>query len=146
MARRSRYKENSPQVTEPELVLEPIAPIVKLDHNLRDLLKILRLMDYLSTELENRVTVKQVKAFMYFAVKDALGEPKPLSELRSIEGFENMITRSMDIFLAPEKEGDEEMLDWLYRQPDPNGDKRNKLIRLTPKGIKACQIISGLLR
>jgi len=109
---------------------------IKLKHGFQ-------LMNFLS-EHGDRLTVRQVMAFLYFALKDALGEAKSLNDLRRMEGFSNMLTRSLDIFLVQEEDGDTESLGWLFREAAPD-DKRRILIRLTDEGKAACKGIASML-
>lgn len=112
------------------------AQLIKLKHGFQ-------LMNFLSQH-GDRLTVRQVMAFVYFALRDALGEAKSLNDLRKIEGFTNMLTRSLDIFLVQEDGNDAESLGWLYREAAPD-DKRKILIRLTDEGKAACQGIVAML-
>jgi DNA-binding MarR family transcriptional regulator len=142
MARRARLQQPQKKKEIEEQTFEPLEGLFDRRSSMKNLML---LMEFFAANLDKRVTANQILAFVYFANFDVIGDPKTLNDLREMKTFKNMITRSLDVFLAPEKESDEEMVDWLYRETS-NSDNRKKYIRLTEKGKEACKMLFAFVR
>jgi len=94
-----------------------------------------------------RMSVRQILAFLIFADSDVRGAPMTLQNLRDMtisgmeeELFSASVARSFEVFFERSEDDDEnaERLAWLYRVTDEY-DKRLKYVRLTATGKKMYQ-------
>lgn len=98
---------------------------------------------YLAEAGHDRLTINQAAFFLLCAAADARGRPLTLMEImESTDGaLGRSIQNSYKALLEPHGRAPKDFsLNWLYREPDPD-DERRKFLRLTEKGRSVARAV-----